>query len=213
MYYTIYKITHKNSGKEYIGMHQTENLNDDYMGSGKYLKRAIEKYGLNEFEKEILHVFDNAEEMKKKEKELVTEEYVSRTDTYNICEGGTGGFGYLNKKYWTKEKVLKRNRTNIKKANTKEARKKALETVRRNGSKIGFAAFSKEKHLKSILNGVPKRTGIKRSEETKKKMSESASGKNNSQYGTMWITDGTNSKKIKKDLTIPEGWYKGRILK
>ena len=32
----------------------------------------------------------------------------------------------------------------------------------------------------------------------------------NSQSGTMWITDGTNNKKIKKTDKIPCGWYKGR---
>lgn len=38
-------------------------------------------------------------------------------------------------------------------------------------------------------------------------------GKDNSQYGTMWITDGINNKKIKKDVDfIPDGWYKGRKI-
>lgn len=36
-------------------------------------------------------------------------------------------------------------------------------------------------------------------------------GQKNSQFGTMWITDGQVNKKIKKIDTIPEGWYKGRI--
>jgi hypothetical protein len=36
-------------------------------------------------------------------------------------------------------------------------------------------------------------------------------GSKNSQFGTMWITNGIENKKIKKDLDIiPEGWYKGR---
>lgn len=34
----------------------------------------------------------------------------------------------------------------------------------------------------------------------------------NSQYGTMWITDGTANQKIKKEDVIPEGWRKGRII-
>ena len=45
-------------------------------------------------------------------------------------------------------------------------------------------------------------------------MSEAASGLNNSQLGTMWITDGKENKKIKKHVDIiPEGWYKGRSVK
>lgn len=38
-------------------------------------------------------------------------------------------------------------------------------------------------------------------------------GIKNGSYGTMWITNGIENKKIKKDVdTIPEGWYKGRII-
>ena len=32
----------------------------------------------------------------------------------------------------------------------------------------------------------------------------------NSQYNTMWITNGIKNKKIKKDILIPNGYYKGR---
>jgi hypothetical protein len=36
--------------------------------------------------------------------------------------------------------------------------------------------------------------------------------KNNSQYGTVWITNGTDNKKIKKDAEIPTGWQLGRKM-
>ena len=93
MYYTIYKITNNINNKYYIGKHQTTDLNDDYMGSGKLLKRAIIKYGIENFSKEIIFVYDNEEDMNKKEKELV----IISEETYNLCEGGKGGFSYLNK--------------------------------------------------------------------------------------------------------------------
>ena len=38
------------------------------------------------------------------------------------------------------------------------------------------------------------------------------SGKNNSQFGTMWITNGVENRKIKKAESVPEGWNKGRII-
>lgn len=96
MHFTIYKITNLVNNKIYVGKHQTSNLNDAYMGSGKSLKRAITKYGIENFHKEILFVFETEQEMNLKESEIVTSEFVSRQDTYNLCEGGNGGFSYIN---------------------------------------------------------------------------------------------------------------------
>ena len=38
-------------------------------------------------------------------------------------------------------------------------------------------------------------------------------GQSNSQYGTMWVTNGETNKKIRKDDPLPEGYYRGRKLK
>jgi group I intron endonuclease len=96
MHYTIYKIINKINNKIYIGKHQTKNLDDDYMGSGKRLKDAIKHYGIENFKKEILFIFDNESDMNAKESELVTEDFVKEDTNYNMCPGGNGGFGYIN---------------------------------------------------------------------------------------------------------------------
>ena len=44
--YYIYRITNKINGKTYIGQHKYKKLNDDYMGSGKLIRRAQKKYGI-----------------------------------------------------------------------------------------------------------------------------------------------------------------------
>lgn len=95
MFYLIYKTTNLINGKIYIGSHKTENIEDDYIGSGKRLLRAIEKYGIENFSKEILHIFETPNEMYAKEKELVNEEFVSRYDTYNMKIGGYGGWDHV----------------------------------------------------------------------------------------------------------------------
>lgn len=38
-------------------------------------------------------------------------------------------------------------------------------------------------------------------------------GSNNSQFGKCWITNGIESKTIKKDDVLPDGWKFGRVIK
>lgn len=45
MYLFIYKTTHTN-GRFYIGRHQTRDLNDSYLGSGKWVSRVKDKTSL-----------------------------------------------------------------------------------------------------------------------------------------------------------------------
>lgn len=190
MFYTIYKITNTINGKTYIGKHQTSNLQDGYMGSGKLLKRAIRKYGLDKFTKEILHVFDNEADMDAKEKELVTEEYCNQEDTYNICEGGQGGWSYINRI--------------------------GLNDAKKHGA-LGGAAFAKrlkqdisfsENHSKRMT-----KTLIEQHKEGKRpSITDYIESARIANIGSFWTTNGFENKRMKKNSIIPEGWYKGRTL-
>ena len=89
-YHLVYMIVNKINNKIYIGKHTTKNPYDSYMGSGKTLKAAIKKYGLENFEKTFLYCFDSEDEAYLKESEIVTAEFVKREDTYNLVTGGKG---------------------------------------------------------------------------------------------------------------------------
>ncbi len=198
MHYTIYKTTNLINGKYYIGKHQTKNLNDGYIGSGKLLKRAIKKYGLNNFHKEILHICPTEKQMNILEKILVVSDGELN---YNLCPGGHGGFGYINavgKNIRSTQSIKIKNKI----SKTNKGRKLSAETKDRIGqSKIGNTNF----------------TGKTHSVEWKQKHSKFMkrfTGKKNSQFGTCWITNGLENKKIKIiDLAnfIEIGYYRGRI--
>ena len=177
MRYTIYKITNEVNGKIYIGKHQTKDLNDGYMGSGKHLKRAINKHGLENFTKEILFQFDNETDMNAKEAELVTEEFVKEDTNYNLCPGGHGGFGYINSTGLNTSGVVNRD--------YKEISKKVQETrmlrnyvvsdeTRIKLSENNWSKNNPELHKKHV-SGL--HSGKQKSEEHKKKISEKLSGK------------------------------------
>jgi len=70
-YYLVYKTTNLINGKIYIGKHETYNLDDGYLGSGKLLLRAIKKYGKVNFKREILFECLTRDEMNMKEAQIV----------------------------------------------------------------------------------------------------------------------------------------------
>lgn len=91
-YYLIYKTTCIINNKFYIGKHCTDNMNDEYLGSGLILKRSIKKYGRENFNKEILEFCSNETELSKREKEIVNRNLLNHPLILNIKEGGNGGF-------------------------------------------------------------------------------------------------------------------------
>jgi len=96
MHYYLYEVKNKVNGKIYVGVHKTDNLTDGYMGSGKVILQAIEKHGIDNFEKTILEFFDDAESMFRRESEVVNDVFLARDDVYNLRRGGTGGFDWIN---------------------------------------------------------------------------------------------------------------------
>ena len=92
MYGYIYKTTNLINGKIYIGQHKAETYDNSYYGSGKILKLAIKKYGIENFSNIVLAYCDSKEELDRLEKQLI-KQYDSRNPDigYNIAFGGEGG--------------------------------------------------------------------------------------------------------------------------
>jgi len=81
----IYKTINLINKNFYIG--QDSKNDTGYLGSGKLLKRAIQKYGRNNFQKEVLEYCETKEELN--EREIFWIEKLK--PIYNIAKGGSGG--------------------------------------------------------------------------------------------------------------------------
>lgn len=196
----IYRITNLVNGKTYIGqrtMRETYRtaLADMYWGSGKFLKRAQAKYGLENFKKEILieGIFTK-DELNRFERCMIRIERFLGKAEYNIADGGEG---------WS-EGMREAHKASM----TTEHNQKVSEVL-----KLRWASFSKEERSHLAFGGKHKTkgtTGFKFSAESKEKMSESNKGERNSQYGKHWFTNGVEN--IKSEF-CPEGFYPGRTIK
>ena len=101
--YYVYLTTNLINNKKYIGKH-IGLLNDSYLGSGVILQRAIEKYGKENFKKEILYIAKNEIELNQKEKYYISYfNAIEDPNFYNIADGGQGG--YVTKGYSEEQRI------------------------------------------------------------------------------------------------------------
>lgn len=92
--WAIYRITNNINKKTYIGQHKYETLNDDYFGSGKILKMAINKYGKSNFTMEYLITkIPSRKYADIAEKRYIEIERQHGKSQYNILDGGQGFVG------------------------------------------------------------------------------------------------------------------------
>lgn len=212
-YHYIYRIT-RFDGKYYIGLHSTDNLNDGYFGSGARLWRSINKHGIECHTKEILEFLPNRQSLREREAELVNDECLRDPFCLNLVKGGGYGWEFANsnpseaKQRASRENALKG--TAVVKQLRKEHPERFVELNRQMGERVKLEIETGRRRTDLFK-------GRQHTDETKQRMSDSMSGKQtgerNSQFGTIWITDGYENKKIKDSDLIPDGWRRGRIRK
>lgn len=187
-YNYVYQITNNVNNKIYVGVHKTNNMDDGYMGSGTLLKRAYMKYGKSAFTKTILKHFSTYNEALLYEAEVVDEDFMRRTDTYNIRTGGISNAMFNEE---TKDKI---RQSQIKVWSSPEYKDKMI-AIFNSESRIekmskGIKTWindNPEKHMERMLkiNKNPekiakmaaKQTGRPQTEERKKNISKSLIGK------------------------------------
>lgn len=185
-YRYIYKITctaGSFKGKFYYGQHTTDNLDDGYKGSGRLINDYYQKYP-NDYIKEILAFYDSKEELNQAEYDII-HPYINNEICLNLVEGGKVNTGY-NLKEETKQKLSDAHKGktpwNKGKHNiySEETIKKISESLsNRVGKNKGkkWSEEQKQKMSEAHKGQVPWNKGKSLSEETKKKISESKTGK------------------------------------
>lgn len=187
-------------------MHSTDNLEDNYLGSGKRLIHSVNKYGKENHKVEILEFLDSRKELIRREIELVNESLLQDPMCMNLKLGGDGGLGFI-----SDEQQLRRSKAGAK-ASVK-SRRDNLEiaekmrnvaskemTRRHKAGEVKYDTFTGKTHTEDSKRKI----GIANSKYT---------GKKNSQFGTKWINNGIICKKNSKDEQLPDGWKFGRIKK
>lgn len=209
----VYKVTNKHNGKVYIGKRKHNNpINDSYMGSGKLIKLAIEKYGRESFTKEIIEIFNTDAEASLLEKTIVTLEFINSGNSYNMHEGGRGGFAHIN------------NAPPEERINIKSLRKKIAAGEIKVG---GTSNWTDESYLKvreqgwgarrarGELENINNWEGLTEEDyhQRCKKISDAVKGDRNGSYGTHIYVDPSTvelppnlNKHRFKEGYQPEGW-------
>ena len=173
----IYITTNMVNGKRYLGQKGFSEYWDSYLGSGTIFKKAIEKYGKENFRRNIIQVCFSEDELNKTEYDLsVFLNVVEDENWYNLCYGGGGTRG----------------------AHRSDETRELLRQLNLGENNPNY--------------------GLKRSEETKRKMSESMLGKpktysneNGNPLKKIICQYSTQGLLIEKFLGSDEAWKKTGI--
>lgn len=149
-----YRTENRLNGKYYYGVRTLISERDPYLGSGKRLQEAIQKYGKENFIRIDLVEFSTFTQALEWERKIITEDLVNDRNCYNLKLGGAGG-----SIPWTddRKKTVRESGTYKK---TEQTREKLSKVARKRFENVP-GTFSGKTHTF----------------ETKKKLSEQRKGK------------------------------------
>lgn len=173
-YHYVYLITDIKNNKKYIGKHSTNNLEDNYCGSGTIIKNIIKNGNKNRLKKDILEFCSSEEEAYQREEYYI--KMYNAVEDKNFYNLKTGGIKNIKISQETKDK--------IRKARLKEGAWKKEKNPK----------YNKSSELKGSNNPF---FGKKHTKRTKEKISESRKGMHHSTETILKIKQNNpNSKKV-----------------
>ena len=229
MYGYIYLTENLINGRKYIGKKASSKfLEEEYLGSGKALNVAINKYGKENFKVTMIDTAESIEELNQKEIYYIAINNAQKSEEfYNISAGGLDG-GPLFKGH----------------KHTKESKQRIGNSVR--GEKNGFYGKQHSEETRKIMSKKRKQRitkdetrakmskahkGKKFTEEHRHKISEAQKGEKGNNWGKKlsnntkqkisktisnqkWLNNGTINKRVPTELVpdyIQQGFVYGRL--
>jgi hypothetical protein len=189
--------------KMYIGSHIGK-VDDGYIGSGVYFKKAVKKYGIENFDKCILY-FEHLskENLYQKEYELINEyNAVYSNDFYNLCNISPNHLKFVNGKC---HKIVR------------EETKKKMSCIAKNRivseeTKKKMSKNNYNKGKKWYNNGIISKTFKEDDVPAGWVLGMLSNKQNNTTQGYKFYTDGVNNIFLSPDKEPPIGWVLGRTL-
>jgi len=198
MKYFVYITTNLINNKQYVGDHSTNNLNDNYLGSGKIISIAIKKYKIENFKLKILEFFDTKQEAFDAQEKYIKQFNTLVPNGYNLSpKGGLGTKGCHSEE--TKEKLRELGKRQIQKKGWKHSTysKNKIKEKRKKQIMLSGWKHSEESKKKCGVKNIGNnyRTGLILSDETKQKLRVINIGKKHSEETKRKISEASKNKK------------------
>lgn len=204
----VYMWTNLITGKKYIGMHVGDE-HDGYEGSGVYFRRAVDKYGIDNFERVVLYrEYDDVEALWLKEHEIINDyNAVFDEEYYNLTN------------FSPKQSIESDVRTRVV---VPETRKKLSKS--RTGKKWIHKFVNGKKITRSVLDpdiftqqgwtlglGPQSEEHIAALSRVRKGKPNGTAGESNGMFGKKWFNNGIETKPFIPG-TEPDGWTPGSLV-
>ncbi len=189
----IYKIINKLNGKIYIGKRiwsKEKFIKSKYYGSGTYIRRAIKKYGLENFSREVICECISREDMGEKERYYIKSYECSYPNGYNILPGGSGGENWFVHKSEEDRNIARHNMSLAAPKTKTEAHKNNIRKthigIKRTWYSSGFTGHNHTPEFKEWQSNRVKKM--------------------------RWFTNGREDIYLRPDEEVPNGFVSGRSL-
>lgn len=207
MYGYVYKTTNLINNKIYIGQ-KKGSFNPNYFGSGTLIRRALLKYGTDNFKLEVLACVEDKQKLDAGEIKYIQmyRQLFPREEMYNISSGGAWGMG----DYWRGKHRSEETKGKIRQYQIGKTKYIMTDSIRRkiSNSLKGHTPWNKGKHPEYVQGKNHPMFGRKSTPwKSKKHQSDGSNEKNRlAHLGKKHASE----TKIKMSSSAKSGWIKRR---